>query len=104
MLLRDRMRALMERRNLTRRELADALGTNHYTCRGWLDLGRTPPAAIAQLLTLIEESSSVRRRLGLSHGKQLPRGRPFPKGHQFRFNDPRRPAALAAARTRREAA
>jgi len=102
MMLRDRMRMLMERRNLTRRELADAFETSPHTLRGWLDRGRTPPAAIGRLLDLIEKRSQVRAWLGLSRGRKRPRGRPFEPGHPFRFNDPRRPQALAEARARRE--
>jgi hypothetical protein len=102
MTLRDRMRALMKRRNLTRRELAAGLDTSPHTLRGWLDQGKTPPAALGPLLALIEEKPKVRSRLGLSRGRKLARGRPFERGHPYRFGDPRREAALREARARRE--
>jgi DNA-binding transcriptional regulator YiaG len=101
MMLRDRMRTLMKRRNLTRRELADGLDTSPHTLRGWLDQGRTPPAAVGPLLNLIEERSQVRAWLGLSRGKKLKRGRPFQPGNPWRINDPRRKAALREARARK---
>jgi hypothetical protein len=97
------MRALMKRRNLTRRELAAGLDTSPHTLRGWLD-GKTPPAALGPLLALIEEKPQARSRLGLSRGKKLARGRPFECGHPYRFNDSRRPEAIAEARARRKKA
>ena len=102
MMLRDRMRAIMERRGLTRRELADGLDMSPHTLRGWLDRGRTPPAALGALLTLIEEKPQARSRLGLSRGKKFPRGRPFEPGNPWRMGSPTRKAALAEARARRE--
>jgi hypothetical protein len=101
--LKDRMKAIMKQRGLTRRELADGLDTPPTTLRGWLDYGVTPPAALGALLTLIEEKPQARSRLGLSRGSKLPRGRAFPRGNPWRLNDPRRPEALAEARARKEA-
>ena len=100
MTLRDRMRTLMKRRNLTRRELASAFDTSPHTLRGWLDQGKTPPAAVGPLLDLIEKRPQVRAWLGLSRGKKLARGRPFQPGNCWRVNDPRRPQALTEARAR----
>ena len=101
MTLRDRMRALMKRRNLTRRELASAIDTSPHTLRGWLDRGRTPPAALAPLLDLIEEKQQVRSWLGLSRRKKRTRGRPFELGNPYRIGSPTRKAALAEARARK---
>jgi len=101
MTLRDRMRTLMKRRNLTRRELASAFDTSPHTLRGWLDQGKTPPAAIGPLLSLVEKRSQVRSWLGLSRGKKLPRGRPFQPGNPYRIGSPTRKAALAEARARK---
>jgi|SRR5208337_3875751 len=95
MMLRDRMRRLMKRRNLTRRELADAFETSPHTLRGWLDQGKTPPAAVGPFLTQIEECPQVRARLGLSRGKKLKRGKPFEPGNPWRINDERRKRLLA---------
>ena len=85
MMLRDRMRTIMKRRNLTRRELADAFETSPHTLRGWLDQGKTPPAAVGPLLDLIEKRPQVRAWLGLSRGKKLKRGRPFEPGNPWRI-------------------
>lgn len=101
--LRDRLRQIMKRRNLTRRELANGLGTSRFTLNSWLDQGCTPPASLAPLLTLIEEKPQARSRLGLRRGRKLPRGRPFQPGNRWRLNDPRRPEALAEARARKQA-
>ena len=101
MMLRDRMRTLMKRHNLTRRELADGLETSPHTLRGWLDQGKTPPAAIRPLLDLIEKRSQVRAWLGLSRGKKLKRGKPFEPGNPYRIGSPTRKAALAEARARK---
>jgi hypothetical protein len=95
------MRAIMERRGLTRRELADGLNTSPHTLRGWLDRGYTPPAVLASALDVIESSSQARSRLGLSYGSKLPRGRAFARGNPWRLNDPRREAALAESRQRK---
>ena len=102
MALRDRISAIMKEHGLTRREMAAGLDTSPHTFRGWLDKRRTPPAALGPLLDLIE-GRPVRGwlRLGMGRIKQRPRGRPFERGHAFRFNDPRRPQALAEARERR---
>ena len=102
MKLRDRMRQLMKERGLTRRELAAGLDTSPHTLTGWLDRGRTPPAVIGSMLDVIESSSQARSKLGLSRGSKLPRGHSFQPGNAWRLNDPRRPAALAEARVRRE--
>jgi hypothetical protein len=101
MMLRDRMRTLMKRRNLTRRELADGLDTSPHTLRGWLDQGKTPPAAIGPLLSLVEKRSQVRAWLGLSRGKKRKRGKPFEPGNPYRIGSPTRKAALAEARARK---
>ena len=101
MTLRDRMRTLMKRRNLTRRELASAFHTSPHTLRGWLDQGKTPPAAIGPFLTQIEECPQVRALLGLSRGKKLKRGKPFEPGNPYRIGSPTRKAALAEARARK---
>lgn len=98
MMLRDRMRTLMKRRNLTRRELASAIETSPHTLRGWLDQGKTPPAAIGPLIALIEERPQVRARLGLSRGKKRERGKPFEPGNPWRINDERRKQLLAEKR------
>jgi len=103
MMLRDRMRTFMKQRGLTRRELADGLNTSPHTLRGWLDRGRTPPAALGPLLDLIEEKPQVRSWLGLSRGKKRTRGRPFEPGNPYRIGSPTRKAALAEARKQHEA-
>ena len=99
--LRDRMRQLMKRRNLTRRELAAGIGTSRFTLNAWLDQGVTPPAAVGPLLDLIEERPQVRAWLGLSRGKKRKRGRPFEPGNPYRIGSPTRKAALAEARARK---
>ena len=101
MMLRDRLRAFMRQRGLTRRELADGLDTSPHTLRGWLDRGRTPPSILASLLDVLEEKPQARSRLGLSRGSKLPRGRSFQPGNPWRLNDPRRKAALREARARK---
>jgi hypothetical protein len=100
--LRDRLRAIMERRGLTRRELADGLDTSPFTLRGWLDYGRTPPANLGALLDVLETSSQARSKLRLSRGSKLPRGRPFQPGNPWRIGSSTRKAALAEARAKRE--
>ena len=105
MALRDRISAIMEEHGLTRREMAAGLGTPLDTLKGWLDQGKTPPAVLGPMLDLLEGKREVMRgwrRLGIKRIKQRQRGRPFPKGHQFRINDPRRPQALAEARARKQ--
>ena len=103
MMLRDRMRTLMKRRNLTRRELASAFDTSPHTLRGWLDQGKTPPAAIGPLLDLIEKRPQVRAWLGLSRGKKLQAWPTFPAGKLLSRRIARRPqAALAELGSRPE--
>ena len=101
--VRERLNSFRKRRNVTRSQLAEALSTPLRTMDSWLYEGRTPPGAMLTLLGLIENESRVRSQLGLSRRKKRSRGRPFERGHCFRFNDPRRPAALAEARKRHEA-
>ena len=103
MLLRDRLDALRRQRGLTRRELAEGLDTSVNTLAGWLH-GKTPPAAIGPLLDLIETDSSVRRRLGLSHGRKQPppHNNGFKPGNPWRIGSPTREAALAEARKRKK--
>jgi hypothetical protein len=103
MRLRDRIRVFMNRRNLTRREFANGLDMSPHTLTGWLDKSRTPPAAVAALIDVLESSSQARSRLGLSRGGKLPRGRSFERGNPWRLNDSRRPQALAESRKRRKA-
>ena len=91
----------MKQRGLTRRELAEGLDMSPWTLDGWLDHGRTPPAAIAALLDVIESSPQARAKLGLSRGRKLPRGNGFKPGNPWRLNDARRPEALAEARKRK---
>jgi hypothetical protein len=102
--VRERLNAFRKRRNVTRTQLADALSTPLRTMDGWLYEGHTPPGVMITMLDLIEDNPQVGAKLGLSRRKERPRGRPFERGHCFRFNDPRRPAALAEARKRREKA
>lgn len=104
MYLRDRLNALMKEQGLTRRQLADGLDTPIDTLKGWLD-GKTPPAVLGTVLDLIEKKPKVSRwlRLGTKRIKLRPRGKLLPPGHQFRFGDPRRPAALAEACAKRKA-
>jgi hypothetical protein len=102
-LLRDRLSTIMEEQGLTRRQMAVGLDTPLDTLKGWLD-GKTPPAILGAMLDLIERKPQVSRwlKLGTRRIKLRPRGYGFQPGHQFRFNDPRRPAALAEARAKRE--
>jgi hypothetical protein len=100
LLLAVRLRDFMHRWRLTREEMAGVLKTPPRTLDGWLDFGKTPPACLAPLLDLLEERSQVRTWLGV-HAiwrKGEPRGRPFRRGNEYRFNDKRRPEALARAR------
>jgi len=97
MMLRDRMRAFMKRRGLTRRELADGLDTSPHTLTGWLDRGRTPPATLGALLDVLEEKPQARSKLRLSRGSKLPRGRPFQPGNPWRIGSSTREAALREA-------
>jgi hypothetical protein len=101
--VRDRLNSFRKRHNVTRSQLAEALSTPVRTMNGWIYEGHTPPGAMISLLDLIEDSPRARARLGLSRRKERPRGRPFERGHPFRFNDPRRPAAIAEARARKQA-
>jgi len=101
--VRERLQDFRKSRNFTRRQLADALSTPIKTLDSWLYEGHTPPGAMISLLDLIENDSHVRARLGLSRRRERPRGKPFERGHKFRFGDPRRPQALAEARKHREA-
>jgi transcriptional regulator with XRE-family HTH domain len=102
MLLRDRMRAFMKRRGLTRRELAAGLDMSEHTLNGWIDHRRTPPAILASVLDVLETNSRVRSKLGLSHGSKLPRGNGFKPGNPWRIGSSTREAALAEARAKRE--
>ncbi len=101
--VQHRLNAFRKRTKVTRTQLADAFSTPPRTFNGWLYGEHTPPGPMVTLLDLIEANSQVRSQLGLSSRKERPRGRPFPKGHKFRFNDPRRPQALAEARAKRKA-
>ena len=106
MALRDRIRTLMEEQGLTRRQMAAGLDTPLDTLKGWLDQGKTPPAALGPLLDLIERKPQVSHwlRLGKSRIKLRPRGYGFQPGNPWRVNDPRRAAALSEARAEREKA
>ena len=94
----------MKEQGLTRRQMADGLDTPIDTLKGWLDQGKTPPAVLTALLDLIDRKPKVSRwlRLGTRRIKQRPRGHSFQPGHEFRFGDPRRPAALREARQRKQ--
>jgi hypothetical protein len=101
--VRERLQDFRKRRRFTRRQLADALSTPLKTLDSWLYEGHTPPGAMISLLHLIERDPHVRRQLGLIHPTKIPRGRPFERGHPYRFGDPRREAALKEARKRKKA-
>ena len=96
--VRERLSAFMERQNITRHQLASALCINVGTMDGWRYSGRTPPAVMLAVLDWLENDPRLRAKLRLNRKKERPRGRPFPKGHQFRFGDPRRESALAEKR------
>ena len=104
MALRDRIRTLMEEQGLTRRQMAAGLDTPPDTLKGWLDQGKTPPAALGPLLDLIERKPQVSHwlRLGKRRVKLRPRGYGFQPGNPWRMNDPRRQEAIAEARAKRE--
>ena len=94
--VRDRIQAFMCKHKLTRVQMAEALGTSVWTMDAW-KYGTTPPAAVAKLMDLLEKYPSVRVLAGATHQK-VPRGKPFEKGHPWRFNDERRKQLLAEKR------
>ena len=73
------------------------------TLKGWLDQGKTPPAALGPLLDLIERKPQVSHwlRLGKRRIKQRPRGYGFQPGNPWRIGSPTREAALREARKRK---
>jgi hypothetical protein len=77
----------MVRFGLTRREMAEVLGTPMRTLNNWIDDNRTPPACLAKLMGLLETRSQVRTWLGVHKmaTKGKPRGRPFKRGNPWRF-------------------
>jgi hypothetical protein len=103
MALRDRICAIMEEQGLTRRQMAAGLDTSPHTLKGWLDQGKTPPAALGPLIDLIERKPQVSRwlRLGTRRIKLRPRGHSFQPGNIWRIGSPTREAALREARERK---
>lgn len=99
--IQERLNAFRRSHSLTHRQLADALSTPLRTLHAWTSDGKTPPAVMLTMLDLIENDSRIRAKLGLSRRKEQPRGRPFEKGHCYRFNDPRRSEAIAESRKRK---
>jgi hypothetical protein len=49
-------------------------------------------------MDVLEGESRVRTRLGVHCARRSPRGRPFRRGNEFRFNDRRRGQALQRTR------
>jgi len=91
--IRDRLNIFMRERNVTRGQLANALSTSVKTMDGWRYAGHTPPSAVLTILDLIETDPAVRKRLGLTHRQERPRGVPFQRGNKWRLKrgyDPRR--------------
>ena len=101
MTVRERLHAYMNRHRLTRQRMADALSTPVKTMDSWLYEGVTPPAVMVRMLDLLEQHSKVRTWAGAIRSRERRRGRAFQPGHPYRFNDPRRPQALAEARARK---
>jgi hypothetical protein len=92
----------MRRYNLMRVKMANVIRTPRSTFGHWLDDDVNPPPCLLALMDLLEAESRARTRLGV-HAKQrsAPRGRPFRRGNEFRFNDRRRrQAILGAARSK----
>ena len=99
--VRERLNSFMKERKITRRQLANTLSTPVGTMDGWLYEGVTPPSAVLAMLSLIENDSRIRTRLGLVHRRERRRSNGFQRGNPWRLNDPRRPEALREARERK---
>ena len=95
LILSTRLREFMRRHDLTAAVIRTPRGTFDHC----LDDEVNPPACLLALMDLLEEESRVRTRLGV-HGtrRSAPRGLPFRRGNEFRFNDKRRGQALQRAR------
>jgi DNA-binding transcriptional regulator YiaG len=97
--LAERIRAFMQTYGLSRAQMAEVISTPPRTLDRWLDDGVTPPACLLALMDLLETRPQVRSWIGVNgYMAAAPRGRPFKRGNEYRFNDRRREEALARAR------
>ena len=93
-----RLRAIIRRFGLSQAELAAVMRMPVRTLQRWLAGETEPPALALALLDVIERSSESRRILGVHvKPRSAPRGRPFRRGNEFRFNDRRRRALQRAS-------
>ena len=85
MLIKDRIRAYMQKHNLTRYMMATALSMPVKQLDRYLYMGTTPPYCMAALMDLLEQHPQVGYWLGARRTRERPRGRPFEKGNPWRF-------------------
>ena len=84
--LPERLRAFMAAHSLSRAQMAVILETPLDTLNNWLDKGRSPPACLLPLMTLLERRSQARTWLGVYRKTDAaPRGKPFKRGNPHRF-------------------
>jgi len=86
LILSERIRAFMERYELSRSQMREILRTPRGTFDHWLDDDKTPPGCLSVVMDLLEARSQVRVWLGVHKPTQRkPRGRPFKRGNPWRF-------------------
>ena len=99
-LIRDRIRAYMEKHQLTRFMMAEALSMPVRQLDSYLYNGVTPPYVMNTVMDLLEQHPQVGAWIGARRTRERPRGKPFEPGHPWRFNDERRKQLLAEKRSR----
>ena len=66
MRLKDRLRAFMGQHNLTHKQMAEKLSTPYPTFRHWMLVrDNAPPACMATLMRILEQSSEARKIVGI---------------------------------------
>lgn len=95
----DDLKAALICLGLSQAQFALVINTPSRTVAGWCAGETKPPPMFWRLLAVIEGSGQARRILGVHKAGRSgePRGRPFRRGNEFRFNDKRRRDALAEA-------
>jgi hypothetical protein len=89
-----RLRAFMAVRNLSAADMGAAIRTPARTVEKWIDRTKPtkPPACMALLLDLLEQSSQCRRLIGIEkRTSAAARGKPFKRGNPYRFKKAQAP-------------
>ncbi len=84
---------------LTQARFASIMCVSPRTMRRWIAGETTPNGVALALFEVLENVNAVRHSMGIFRRETgAPRGQPFRRGNEFRFNDRRRKEAMQRTR------